>query len=351
MYTFDELRKANGWYCDGTVSFVDGKVNKSVQFRDAPITVVHMRTTERVHIKLAHAIFVDGNKPPVDEWTVVNANLSIQGIMIDTLRRHSSGEPIGNCTMTEYCDEVYKQSPKCVSKLAKLVSKYSASPPLTESLSKLEPVRVNSSGKGYYTPADCDEPNVVGTLRGDHVCTDTGDAECNEAADTMNAVDKRSSSGGLGTLNRALPSCTNGDTKSGKGKTECSCTPCEIESIGSVDGLVGSGTLDPLPASDAFNPLHYRQFTCTCGRTMEAIDVIEQFDYNIGNAMKYLWRHKYKHVDTTADRKKALWYIVRSLGDELGELQLPYGYKLVKSNLNCNGILCSESGSGCCQER
>ena len=47
---------------------------------------------------------------------------------------------------------------------------------------------------------------------------------------------------------------------------------------------------------------------------IECIDVVEHMTFNIGNAMKYLWRAGLKssapHVD---DLKKAVWYIQREI--------------------------------------
>lgn len=45
---------------------------------------------------------------------------------------------------------------------------------------------------------------------------------------------------------------------------------------------------------------------------VECIDVIEHMTFNIGNAIKYLWRaeHKEKHLE---DLKKAAWYINREI--------------------------------------
>ena len=45
---------------------------------------------------------------------------------------------------------------------------------------------------------------------------------------------------------------------------------------------------------------------------VEAIDVCEHMSFNVGNAMKYLWRSDLK-LDTIEDLKKALWYINREI--------------------------------------
>lgn len=43
---------------------------------------------------------------------------------------------------------------------------------------------------------------------------------------------------------------------------------------------------------------------------IECIDVVEHLSFNIGNAMKYLWRAGHKG-DAVEDLDKAAWYIQR----------------------------------------
>lgn len=59
--------------------------------------------------------------------------------------------------------------------------------------------------------------------------------------------------------------------------------------------------------SDPVHPEHYKQHPSG----VEAIDIIEHLDFNIGTAIKYLWRFKQKNGDE--DLKKAIWYIDREL--------------------------------------
>ena len=56
------------------------------------------------------------------------------------------------------------------------------------------------------------------------------------------------------------------------------------------------------------HPQHYNQHPAG----IECIDVVEEFDFNTGNAMKYLWRSRFKG-DKETDLKKAKWYIEREL--------------------------------------
>jgi hypothetical protein len=70
--------------------------------------------------------------------------------------------------------------------------------------------------------------------------------------------------------------------------------------------------------SDNVNhPSHYESVV----NGVECIDVAEQFNFNRGNAIKYIWRagHKDKSKEIE-DLCKAVWYINREIG-RLGGLK------------------------------
>jgi hypothetical protein len=47
---------------------------------------------------------------------------------------------------------------------------------------------------------------------------------------------------------------------------------------------------------------------------VECIEITEHYNFNIGNAIKYLWRAGLKEgVDELEDLKKAVWYINREM--------------------------------------
>jgi len=60
------------------------------------------------------------------------------------------------------------------------------------------------------------------------------------------------------------------------------------------------------------NPPHYNSHPSG----IECIDVVEHMNYNLGSAMKYLWRADMKW-DTDEDLRKAVWYIEREIGKRL----------------------------------
>lgn len=69
------------------------------------------------------------------------------------------------------------------------------------------------------------------------------------------------------------------------------------------------------------HPSHYNElpaFCPHCGRAIECIDVVRHMDFDLGNAMKYIWRAGYKDKDATiVDLQKAIWY----LADKIHQLE------------------------------
>jgi hypothetical protein len=65
-------------------------------------------------------------------------------------------------------------------------------------------------------------------------------------------------------------------------------------------------------APDAINPSHYRKHPSG----IECIEVTRHMNFNVGNAIKYLWRYMDKG-DPIENLKKAQWYI----DDEIRRLQ------------------------------
>ena len=69
--------------------------------------------------------------------------------------------------------------------------------------------------------------------------------------------------------------------------------------------------MDAVPreaATDSVNhPIHYTSHPSG----VEAITICEHLSFNLGNAMKYLWRADLKNG--VADLRKAVWYINREI--------------------------------------
>jgi hypothetical protein len=62
--------------------------------------------------------------------------------------------------------------------------------------------------------------------------------------------------------------------------------------------------------SEAINhPKHYNQHPSG----VECIDIVEHFDFNLGAAIKYIWRAGLKTSSPIEDLEKARWYISREI--------------------------------------
>lgn len=59
--------------------------------------------------------------------------------------------------------------------------------------------------------------------------------------------------------------------------------------------------------TDNINPSHYRQHAHEC------IEFTQHLNFNLGNAFKYIWRHKEKNG--REDLEKAVWYLERQRND------------------------------------
>jgi hypothetical protein len=69
---------------------------------------------------------------------------------------------------------------------------------------------------------------------------------------------------------------------------------------------------------DAVNhPAHYTQHPSG----VECIAIAEHFPFNVGSAIKYLWRAGLKSPDPLEDLRKAAWYIEREIKRLEGQVQ------------------------------
>lgn len=64
-------------------------------------------------------------------------------------------------------------------------------------------------------------------------------------------------------------------------------------------------------ANDPVNhPAHYTSHPSG----IECIDIVEHFSFNVGNAIKYLWRSGLKDgADRLQDLQKTAWYVQREI--------------------------------------
>jgi hypothetical protein len=84
----------------------------------------------------------------------------------------------------------------------------------------------------------------------------------------------------------------------------------EVKAIGGplLDNLKSKQLVD-YPIHDAVNhPSHYVSHPSG----IECIQITEHMGFNLGNALKYIWRADLKH-NAIEDLRKAVWYIEREL--------------------------------------
>jgi hypothetical protein len=70
-----------------------------------------------------------------------------------------------------------------------------------------------------------------------------------------------------------------------------------------------------IPTDNVNHPKHYTSHPSG----VECIDIVEHYDFCLGNALKYLWRAGIKSENPIEDLKKAKWYIERKLKKLEGE--------------------------------
>ena len=97
---------------------------------------------------------------------------------------------------------------------------------------------------------------------------------------------------------------------------------------------------------DNINPSHYRDHPSG----VECIQIAEHFNYNRGNAIKYIWRSGLKN-DETEDLKKARWYIDRELEriapKEIEEWQAVLSRELIVEQHEAGGVTDVEQSTYC----
>lgn len=70
-----------------------------------------------------------------------------------------------------------------------------------------------------------------------------------------------------------------------------------------------------VPRDEVNHPAHYTSLPAkcsACGHPVECVDVVELLPFNLGNAIKYIWRSAFKGK-LRVDLEKASWYVSREL--------------------------------------
>jgi hypothetical protein len=65
------------------------------------------------------------------------------------------------------------------------------------------------------------------------------------------------------------------------------------------------------------HPKHYNSHPSG----VECIEIVEHYSFNLGNAIKYIWRAGLKSQNVLEDLQKAHWYIGREIARLRSEIQ------------------------------
>jgi hypothetical protein len=66
-------------------------------------------------------------------------------------------------------------------------------------------------------------------------------------------------------------------------------------------------------AESVHDPVNHPSHYTSHPSGVECVDVAEHYGFNIGNAIKYLWRAGLKSADPVEDLRKAVWYVNREI--------------------------------------
>lgn len=89
---------------------------------------------------------------------------------------------------------------------------------------------------------------------------------------------------------------------------QCVCLSCPLGTECALDSVKYPPLVQPIGDAAVNHPRHYNAHPSG----IECIDVVEHMGFNLGNAMKYIWRCDEKR-DAIEDLKKARWYIDREI--------------------------------------
>ena len=109
----------------------------------------------------------------------------------------------------------------------------------------------------------------------------------------------------------------------------CGCNPENATSGDARNGLespsstpVGSSATEslegPLISDPVNSPAHYSRHPSG----IECIQVVEHMGFNLGNAVKYIWRCDLKR-DAIEDLEKSVWYLTREIEKRKRERDTP----------------------------
>ena len=69
----------------------------------------------------------------------------------------------------------------------------------------------------------------------------------------------------------------------------------------------------PEPIKPAPDPVNHPPHYTSHPSGVECIQITEHMGFNLGNAVKYIWRADLKSDDPVMDLEKAIWYLKREI--------------------------------------
>lgn len=91
--------------------------------------------------------------------------------------------------------------------------------------------------------------------------------------------------------------------------TSSATAPCTVDGCGCSLYIPMKIPTDKPSTNSINHPSHYNLHPSG----IECITISEHFNFNVGNAIKYLWRAGLKSENPLEDLKKAAWYIQREI--------------------------------------
>lgn len=88
-----------------------------------------------------------------------------------------------------------------------------------------------------------------------------------------------------------------------------------VPGLSPVRGGLIAPPVEATPVADALDedPVSHPSHYTSHPSGVECITITEHFGFNVGNAIKYLWRAGLKSPDAKQDLDKALWYVQREI--------------------------------------
>ena len=134
------------------------------------------------------------------------------------------------------------------------------------------------------------------------------DIKCPKCGGSLNFDGKNVWCSFVGDSSQGIQPCNYGMTEANNKTLKCLFADLKNDTIKLTVKNSVPGTKVVEEEADAINPSHYKDHPSG----VECIDVTEHMNFNLGNAVKYIWRAGMKD-DIVQDLEKARWYVDREI--------------------------------------